>query len=112
MSKWLLRCLLDGILRNGRFASAIVGIFIVPREKPLKGPREVESDRPISLICGIAEMLEALDLNRITPALEPQISDALDAHFSGRGSEMHFQEMFDFLKADAGERRFIYLATS
>ena len=68
------RLLFDCILRAGVAPSAMVEIRVLPLEKPGKGPTLAGSKRPISLICVMAKILGAVVLNRLTPALEHQVS--------------------------------------
>ena len=64
--------------------------------------------RPTSLICVLTEMLEALALCCMHPALEGTLSGYRDAYRRSRGTEMHPLEPSGFVSGRMPGRRFVF----
>ena len=106
-----LATLFTKILERGAIPNTMMELYIIPLEKPDKDPKLCTSKRPISLLCIVAKILEAVVLNRLLPALERRLNPAQFAYRRSRGTEMHLQEMSDFAHEAIDKGEFVYIAS-
>ena len=88
-SPCLLRPLTDlfnCIVGRGRFPARLARLYIVPLDKPNKEAHLCKSKRPISLICVVAKILEAIALHRLMRELEATLDPCQYAYRRERGS--------------------------
>ena len=106
-----LRLLFNCIMRTGVIPVQMLRVYLVPLDKPGRDPELCSTKRPISLICAVAKILEALVHHRLLPLFEPNFAAGQYAYRRERGTEMHMLELFDAAAAARARGDFVYLAS-
>ena len=104
------RRLLNSIMVSGNFPRPMLQLYIVPLDKPGKDASSCKAKRPISLICVVSKILEAIVLARLTRLLGGGLDGAQFAYRRERGTELHLIRLYDSICSELENGRFVYLA--
>ena len=69
-----LASLFTSLLQRGRLPQGMSPLYVIPLGNPGKSRTSCIAKRPISLLCAISKILEAVVFHRLPPLVEPRLN--------------------------------------